>query len=286
MLTKDELEALYTHFNRAEVSREDPISQVRSGLCAGDFEIVSFIVAGLSYGRVEQIQKSCAELWRRLEKMGLGAGGEGITTFLRSDFDARALKSALKNWSHRLNTADDLRFLLLRLAEILRNKKSLAELWQSHFADSPAEHIHNFSSAFRSPRKAPARRAPTQWKGTGLSWFAASPQDGSTCKRLMMWLRWMIRRDEIDPGLWQRPELLNPDLARPHASRLFYPVDTHIFRWSQKNKILRRKSPNWRAVEEITAHFIKIAAEDPVRYDFAICHLQMREFRQGSPRRP
>jgi uncharacterized protein (TIGR02757 family) len=93
----------------------------------------------------------------------------------------------------------------------------------------------------------------------------------------MMWLRWMIRQDDIDPGTWIR--LHDPALPRPVASRLFVPVDTHIFTWARRNGVITQKSPNWRAVEKITAHFRAMCPDDPVKYDFEICHAEMARAR-------
>ena len=94
----------------------------------------------------------------------------------------------------------------------------------------------------------------------------------------MMWLRWMIRSDQIDPGLWVHA-LQDPALPPPSSTRLFWPVDTHIFRWARERRILKRKSPNWAAVEEITRAFRALTPEDPVRYDFALCQEGMRRVR-------
>ncbi len=289
MLNKDELEALYESFNHQALAQEDPLSSVDPELLPEDFEIVSFIVAGLSYGRVEQIQKSCADLWLRLERMGMGPRGKGLRDYLTGDsLDTKELQRALKNWRHRLNTENDIYQLLQRLSMILREHHSLCAFFQSSHHEDPQKHIEIFCASFRQIPISKKSSASKKWKGTGISWFVASPQDGSTCKRLMMWLRWMIRKDHIDPGLWRESPLQNKKLAPPSSSRLFLPVDTHIFQWAQQAKILKAKSPSWKAVLEITEHFKKIHPDDPVRYDFALCHQSMRDFRKPKrkPTRP
>lgn len=270
------LDKLYDQFNSFDRIGKDPLGMLDRGLPAPDFEICSFIVAGLSYGRVEQIQKSVLLLWERLTLFGLGPRGQGLAAYLGQTFCEKDLRHALGDWSHRLNTVDDLVELFQILNSLLRREKSLCRLFQlSYHPDSEAQLV-NFCHHFQ-PVIAKARGKA--WSGTGAAWFASSPLSGSTCKRLMMWLRWMVRRDEVDPGLWQCTGLHDPQLPAVTAARLFWPVDTHIFQWARRQRIISRKSPNWNCVKEITQAFQKIRPDDPVRYDFAICHTGMQDFR-------
>lgn len=275
---KAELEELYARYNHPDFIHEDPLGMAGRELAPEDFEIVSFIVAGLSYGRVEQIRASAKNLLARLAPWEVRASGEGLAKALSApDFvDSLLLRGGLGEWRHRLNTPEDATDLLRSLAGAKRRHGSLCRLFQAMHHEDPVEQIHAFSAELRGgggDRPAGKSAKAENWPGTGLSWFASSPRDGGTCKRLMMWFRWMVRSDRVDPGVWHR--LAAPELPPPKPERLFWPVDTHVFRWAKSKGITRRASPNWKAVEEITAFFREIEPRDPVKYDFAVCHVGM-----------
>ncbi|NCN26378.1 DUF2400 domain-containing protein [bacterium] len=270
---KNSLESLYLKYNKREYLNWDPLGLLDASLCPFDFEIVSLLAAGLAYGRVEQSRKSLTLLLQRLGALGVQENGSGLRKFLEKDFDKRKLNSVVKGWKHRLNTHFDIVELFGNLHSIFQSNKSIAELFQRKFDSNPKLHLENFCEAL-----APMTKSKNP--GTGASWFAASPARGSSCKRFLLWLKWMIRKDEIDTGLWQSEELLNPQLPRPCVSRLFIPVDTHLYKWAIKNGATKRKNISWKMSEELTAFLLKICPEDPVRYDFAICHQGIMEFRK------
>ncbi|MGH3522476.1 MAG: DUF2400 family protein, partial [Mycobacterium sp.] len=90
-----------------------------------------------------------------------------------------------------------------------------------------------------------------------------SPADGSACKRLNLFLRWMVRRTSPDLGLWT---FVDP-------AKLVMPLDTHIHRIATFLGLGRRKSADWKAARAITDRLATFNPEDPVRYDFALCRL-------------
>jgi uncharacterized protein (TIGR02757 family) len=273
------LERAFEDYHREEYVSLDPLVHLRSGLEAQDLEILSFILAGLSYGRVEQILKSYSAFLERLVALGCSTSGGGIREKILEAPSRKYWQVALKGWVHRLNTAEDLSELLWIMKSLIAQHGSLCAHFQASYAEAPAEQLHLFGAPFRT--KTLRSSSSKRWQGTGAEWFAPSPKDGSTCKRLMMWLRWMVRQDVIDPGLWQRPELQNPALPKPSTARLFYPVDTHIFQWARKNQILKTKSITWKSVESLTSFFRTIDAKDPVRFDFALCTQGKLSFREG-----
>jgi uncharacterized protein (TIGR02757 family) len=83
---------------------------------------------------------------------------------------------------------------------------------------------------------------------------------GSASKRLQLWLRWMVRRDEIDPGPWRG---FSPVV-------LFVPIDVHVAQWAYERGLLRRPYPSWQAVQHLTEVFLALSPDDPLRYDFAL----------------
>jgi uncharacterized protein (TIGR02757 family) len=106
------------------------------------------------------------------------------------------------------------------------------------------------------------RRAP---KRTGVCYFFPRPSAGSGCKRLNLFLRWMVRRDQVDLGAW----------TQVPAGKLIVPLDTHVIRLGRCLRLTRYTSPGWRMASEITASLRAVDPVDPVRFDFSLCHVGM-----------
>ena len=101
----------------------------------------------------------------------------------------------------------------------------------------------------------------------GIKFMFPDPLKGSACKRINLFLRWMVRKDELDFGIWEEI----------HTSQLIIPVDTHVAKICKKLKLTRCKNVSWKMAEEITEKLKKFDPVDPVKYDFAICHIGMRK---------
>ncbi|MDR7513161.1 MAG: DUF2400 family protein, partial [Armatimonadota bacterium] len=109
----------------------------------------------------------------------------------------------------------------------------------------------------------------------GVQFFFPRPSSGSGCKRINLFLRWMVRRDAVDLGVWR---------AIP-PSKLVIPLDTHVIRVGQCLGLTRYRTPGWRMAAEITRSLRQCDPADPVKYDFALCRLGMSgECRFGRPR--
>jgi uncharacterized protein (TIGR02757 family) len=100
----------------------------------------------------------------------------------------------------------------------------------------------------------------------GAAYFFPRPSGGSACKRMNLFLRWMVRRDAVDPGGWTR--------VRP--AQLVVPLDTHVIRVGQCLGLTGYKAAGWRMAREITESLRAIDPDDPVKYDFALCHVGMQ----------
>lgn len=100
------------------------------------------------------------------------------------------------------------------------------------------------------------------------------PEKGSACKRMNLFLRWMVRKDELDFGLWT---CLSGRQDEIPTSKLIIPVDTHIARICKQLKLTKKKNVSWKMAEEITNNLKKFDPNDPVKYDFALCHIGMRK---------
>jgi uncharacterized protein (TIGR02757 family) len=99
----------------------------------------------------------------------------------------------------------------------------------------------------------------------GVCYFFPRPSAGSACKRLNLFLRWMVRKDAIDMGVW----------TNVSPSRLIVPLDTHVIRLGRCLRLTKYASPGWKMAAEITASLRELDPRDPVRYDFSLCHIGM-----------
>lgn len=270
---KVELELLYKKYHHVELLGEDPLGLVSKELGSEDFELVSYVSASLSYGRVEQIRKSLTELWIRLAKLSIQSDGSGLQAFfvdnswktIKKDF-----QKVLKGWVHRFNNEKDMLVLLKTLHRISSEKRTLGDLYAEGVSECPTEKLVFFVDKLRS--------YVDKNEVDLFSWFACSPTEGSTCKRMLMWLRWMLRSDEIDPGLWSNNITFKSKGIGAHLA--FIPMDTHVHRWATQRGLVTRKSPSWKSVEELTAFLRKVDPKDPARFDFSICHQGMAEYRK------
>ena len=276
---RQKLERLYEEFSLEENLRGDPLGALDRGLDDSDLELMSFLIAGLSYGRVEQVYRSFHNLQSSLQLMGCAPNGAGIHSLLSTTPGAELKKNAkvsLKLWKHRLNTSSDMVDLFCILSAALKDRGSLSELFLQKKGESFQESLENFSSSLsgygkKIQVKQRSRKKGGRWEGTGPQWFFASPKDGSTCKRLLMWMRWMLRKDEVDLGLWNFPEW---------RSQLLWPVDIHIQRWAVSEGLSERKSVSWKFCTELSSIARQINPADPIKYDFSICQAGMAAFRK------
>jgi uncharacterized protein (TIGR02757 family) len=118
----------------------------------------------------------------------------------------------------------------------------------------------------RSSRRSRTTATPeVAGRRPGVHYFFPRPSAGSACKRMNLFLRWMVRRDAIDLGVW----------TRVSPARLLVPLDTHVIRLGRCLRLTRYTSPGWKMAAEITAALRAIDPVDPVRYDFSLCHLGM-----------
>lgn len=214
----------------------DPIGIVRTLTRPEDIEIGAFFSAALALGRVGTIREKTRELFDRMD-------GEPFK------FVTSGSTKSLRGFGHRFFTESDFVALTLDLRRLLRKYSSLGESWP----ERPFEEALTIFAGQFSPR-------------AGIP-LIASPENGSTCKRILMYLRWMVRSDEIDFGLWKRP-----------APRdLVIPMDTHIFKVSRLLGLTRARTPSWRAAVEVTDRLREFDPHDPVKYDFALSRLGIIE---------
>jgi uncharacterized protein (TIGR02757 family) len=236
----------------------DPLEFARRYSDPLDREIVGFIAAFLALGRVESIHRT---LDRLLEKMGPSPSRRIL------DFDPDSDRSLYQGFVYRFYSGRDMGLLLSLLRQIMVKKGGLKSLFLSGFCSRDRNigpSLSRFVRALLELDMRPFYPALPE-KGQGIRHFFADPEDGSPCKRLNLFLRWMVRKDNLDLGLW----------TEIPASRLVIPLDTHVRRIGSRLGFTDLASASWAMAEQITDSLRRFDPDDPVKYDFAICHLGM-----------
>ena len=253
---REPFEQLYRAFDHPH-SATDPVHIVRRYTTAEDREVVGFCAAGLAFGRVASVLHSIESL--------LAIMGPQPAAFVRA-FDPVADGQRLAPLVHRWIGGRDLAALMLVLQRMLHESGSIEHFFLA--GDVPkAPDIGPGLEAFSTRARAIDVRGvygPLETR-RGVDNFFPRPSAGSACKRLNLFLRWMVRRDVVDLGVW----------SGVSASRLIVPLDTHIARLGQCLRLTRYRSPGWKMAAEITASLRAVDPVDPVRYDFALCHVGM-----------
>jgi uncharacterized protein (TIGR02757 family) len=245
----------------------DPLSCCHRFRNPEDQEIAGLIASSFAYGNVKIILRSLDFIFSRI--------GSSPVSFVRS-FDPLQGMALFTGFKHRFNDARDLCALLYAIRLMLEESGSIGDFFCKGY-DPQKENISDaltrFSSSVLAFDYTPVFDTPAPPKHSYFSFLFPSPLSGSACKRLCMYLRWMVRpADGIDLGIWQR---LSP-------AKLIIPVDAHIQRICSLLRLTERKQADWKMACEITAELRKLSPEDPVRYDFSICHLGISEGCSGS----
>ena len=250
------LDELYAGFNHAD-SATDPIQIVRRFTRDDDREIVGFIAAALAFGRVSSVLQS-------IERV-LAVIGPRPAAYVRR-FDPRRDAPAFTGIVHRWTREADIVGMLWLLRQMVDRAGSVEGFFLEGYdpaARDIAEALDSFSTrALALDLKAAYGTVPNR---PGVCYFFPRPSAGSGCKRLNLFLRWMVRRDALDLGVWKR---VSP-------SKLIVPLDTHVIRVGRCLRLTSYTSPGWRMARDITASLRKLDPRDPVKYDFSICHLGM-----------
>jgi uncharacterized protein (TIGR02757 family) len=249
------LDRLYLEYNRAEAVA-DPIEIVRRFPDPADRDVVGFCAAGLAFGRVASVLQSVERL--------VAVMGPSPASFVRAFEPARDGR-ALDTLVHRWTRGPDLVALLLTIRRMLDRSGSI----EGFFLEGHDDRAPDVGPALESfGRRALALGAARDCRDApGLRYFFPRPSAGSACKRLNLYLRWMVRADSIDLGVW----------SGVAPAQLVVPLDVHVVRLGQCLGLTRYRSPGWRMAAEITASLRRLDPADPVRYDFALCHVGMRD---------
>ena len=237
---------------------EDPIDCVRVYSSSDDREIAAFVAAGLAFGRVASIKSSVGAVLARM--------GPSPAAFVREFAPGRDAGPFLP-FVHRWVRGRDIVALLLILRHVLDTSGSLEQCFlDGDDAASPdiGTALESFGARARAVDLRPVYGSRDARPGAHA--FFPLPSGGSACKRLNLFLRWMVRRDAVDLGIW----------TRVSPARLVVPLDVHVIRVGRCLGLTPYASPGWRMASSITASLRQIDPSDPVKYDFALCHLGMQ----------
>ncbi|OGS10538.1 MAG: TIGR02757 family protein [Elusimicrobia bacterium RIFOXYA12_FULL_57_11] len=243
---KKDFEKIYGEMNRPEFIHPDPLEFVWRYKRSADREIAGFIAACLAYGNVTQILKS-------VEKV-LSPMGDSPSVWLRAN-TPRTIKDNFKHFKHRFTTGAEMAAFLINIKHAVEGHGSLEGLFLKGYDKSEPTvetAIYKFINGFNALGRAPS--------------LTPCPEHKSSFKRLNLFLRWMIRKDTVDPGVW----------TKIPSSKLLIPLDTHMRQVAMRLKMTSRKDTSMKTAAEITAFFRKINPADPVKYDFALTRAGIR----------
>lgn len=253
---KNVLEKLYKKYNHRELIKPDPLQFVYQYEKFSDREIVAFLSAALAYGRVKQIQKSLACLFGRMGN----SPHDFVTGF------GKAERKKLRGFKHRFTTDLDISDLLMCFKKVLNQHSSIEEFFIQGYNPDDINIISGLSkfcnsllSMHASEHKGKASR--------GLKYLLVNPANGSACKRLNLFLRWMVRDDDVDTGLWKSVD----------KAKLIVPIDVHMSRLCRILGFHNRKAVSLSTAIQTTECFAEIEPADPVKYDFALSRIGIVE---------
>lgn len=270
-LTKSYLEKLYNVYNRRD-SVEDPIQIVKLFQEDENKEILAFISSLYAFGNIKQINSALIKIFRILQP-------SAKKRILDRDYIFYLRKN--EDINHRFLFHNEFLNILLTLNLVLNEYKSIKNLFLSgydpeeinlksaisHFSKKLREY-YNHSVILFNQKKSNSKifnKIKDQTENRKLKFLFPDPFSNSTCKRMNLFLRWMVRKDNVDFGLW----------GEIKTSQLVIPLDSHIYQIAKFYNLTKKKSPSWNMAFEITEQLKKFDPSDPIKYDFALSHLKL-----------
>jgi len=245
---KEILDNLYLDYSIKAYIDPDPLQFIYNYDDPSDREIVALIASSLALGKVKQIVKSVSII---LEKM------QNPKNFLM-DATLESLQKEFLSFKHRFIKGEELASFLFGVKDVLNRFGTLENCFMNGFKDSDEtvfSAIQNFVKELRTVT------------GENISWILPNFSSKSAYKRLNLFLRWMVRNDNVDPGGW----------SQIPPSKLIVPLDTHMHKIGQIFGFTNRKGNDMKTALEITEAFKKICPNDPVKYDFVLTRLGIME---------
>lgn len=246
---KDKLDNLVARYNQPGFIKNDPISLPHRFTKKQDIEIISFFAASLAWGNRATIINKCNNLIERMDNAPFD--------YIKNHSEKE--RKQLLGFKHRTFNEIDLLFFVDFLQKHYNESNSLESAFFPNENMNVRDGLIHFKTKAFSTDNAPNRSKK----------HISSPETKSACKRLNMFLRWMIRKDDtgVDFGIWNKIS----------KSDLICPLDVHVERNARKFNLLYRKQIDWIAAEELTLNLQKLDPLDPIKYDFALFGLGVEE---------
>jgi len=247
---RDFLEEKVHRYNRPEFIADDPIQVPHLFTKIENIEISGFLASSIAWGQRKTIIRNARHLVNLMDNDPL----DFLLNALAADY------SVFTRFRHRTFGGEDCTYFMKSLANIYLHHGSIGRIFTDGFQqwksiDRCLAHFREIFLSIDQPGRT-ARHVPNIEKN-------------SAAKRLNMYLRWMVRRDNngVDFGIWDSIPM----------SALYIPLDVHTGTMARKLGLLKRKSNDWKAVQELTVVLREFDAKDPVKYDFALFGMGMYE---------
>jgi uncharacterized protein (TIGR02757 family) len=267
-LLGERLESAYRRYGPESVA-SDPILFPARYEAPEDRETAGWIASAFAYGQVHAIRASVDRL--------LGTLGPHPARALDAIRDFRAFsRGPLRGFRHRFHGARDAAALLYAVARARAEAGSVRSFFERELREEDEDVAGLLSRVVARLEDLDyrpvlgVRRIP---EGSPVRFFFPDPASGSACKRWNLYLRWMVRRDRLDFGLW-------PGIP---PSRLVVPTDVHVHRIGRRLGLTRRRSADWKAAREITSSLARFDPADPVRFDYALCRIGILDICRPRP---
>lgn len=246
---KAQLEKIYSQYSNLK-NTSDPLHLIHQLNDKKDIEVFAFLSSVIAYGSITQINKVLSEF--------LKASNHKPYKFILTFSEKNKIY-----FKHRFYSQQDLKNLIILLKLILKEYDTIGNYFKQFYSTEHPTVKNSISGFSNSILKYYENNFGKP--GRGVKFMFPVPEKGSACKRMNLFLRWMVRKDNLDFGLWK---FIPTD-------KLIIPVDTHIANISYELGLTKRKNITWKMAEEITNNLRKFDKDDPVRYDYALCHYDM-----------
>lgn len=231
------LDKRYEEFATADFIKDDPIQIPHLFTAREDIEISGFLTSVIAWGNRKMIINNAKRFMQLMDNSPY----DFIMNYQESDL--KKMDSAV----HRTFNGEDLRFFIRSLNKIYTNHGGMESVF-SKYSEMDKNLMNVYSVLFEIDHEKRSER------------HISDIRKGSAAKRLNMFLRWMVRNDKVDFGLWTKIK----------TSSLYIPLDVHCGRVARDLGLLTRNQNDWKSVIELTENLRKFDASDPIKYDFAL----------------